>query len=113
MQSIPPFGAWGIPDLNELVSGKVVEAQPWQAKFFQQSLLYILSLKQSDLFRFHFATILRQLAVDFTTNAQHLIFYGVLCEGSLNFFIEDGKAPFKVLEVDHRGGVEKQQDRRE
>jgi len=70
-------------------SGKVVEAQPWQTKLFQQSLLYILSLNQRDLFRFHFAAILRELAVDFAADAKHLVVAGVLGERRLNFFVKD------------------------
>src|ERR1700723_2026899 len=106
MQSIPPSGAWGI-----LVSGKVVEAQPWQSKLFQQSLLYILSLNQSDLFCFHFAAILRELAIDFAADAEHLVFRGVLGEGGLGFFVEDGEPPLKVFEVEVAAGFEKRQDR--
>src|ERR1700742_1892004 len=101
MQSIPPFEARGVPGATGTVlrSGKVVEAQPRQPKLFQQSLLYILSLNQRDLFRFHFAAILRELAVDFAADAEHLVFARDLRERSLKLFVEDGEAALEVFEV--------------
>src|ERR1700744_4518337 len=113
MQSIPPLGAWGIPGIRKTGSGKVVEAQPWQSKFFQQSLLCILSLNQRDLFRFHFAAILRELAVDFAANAEHLLFAGGLWESGVNFFVEDGQTAFEVFEIKSAGSPKKRDDRRE
>jgi len=111
MQSIPPFGVWEFLLSRKPVSGKVVEAQPWQSKLFQQSLLCILSLNQSDLFRFHFAAIGRELAVDFAADAEHLVFGGMLGEGGLDFFVEDSEAAFEVFEVERAGGFEQGQHR--
>jgi hypothetical protein len=108
MQSIPPLGAWGT-----LFSGKVVEAQPWQSKLFQQSLLYILSLNQRDLFRFHFAPILRELAIDFAADTEHLVFSGVLCERGLEFFVENGQTALEILKVEVPAGFDQRQDRYE
>ena len=111
MQSIPPFGAWVIRRLSKTDSGKIVEAKPRQSKLFQQSLLYILSLNQRDLFCFHFAAILRELAVDFAADAEHLVFGGVLRQRGLDFFVEDGQAALEVFEVERARRVEERQDR--
>src|ERR1700761_1959953 len=115
MQSIPPFEARGVPGATRTVlrSGKVVEAQPWQTKFFQQSLLYILSLNQRDLFRFHFAPILRELAIDFAANVEHLVFRGVLRERGLELFVEDRETALKILKVEVPAGFDQRQDRYE
>src|SRR5271163_712127 len=70
------FFAWKEKEIasGKRASGKVVQAQPRQPKFFQQTLLQILFFDERDLFRLHLSPVRRKLPVHLPPDLQHRFF---------------------------------------
>src|SRR5262249_23870875 len=92
---------------------KVEKAKPRNAKLFEQTLLQILLLDQSQLLGFHLAAVCRESAVHFAANSERPLFAGIEQQPGMNAFIEDGQASFQIFQVQrtrrfeqHRAGLQ-------
>src|SRR5690242_2861587 len=85
--------------LGKRRSGKVIQAQARQSKFFEQTLLRVLFFDQSDLFRLHFSTVGCKLAVHLSPDLQHSFFACVARQCRVEFVVQDCHPSFQIFEV--------------
>src|SRR5277367_792470 len=76
VRSILRFFAWKekVIAFGMRASGKIIQTQPRQMKFFQQPLLHKLFFDQRNLFRFHLSPVCRKLPVHLASDLQHRFF---------------------------------------